>query len=266
MIKLREILNSNGFFRFISSATLAYVLILLLTLYLGYYILIPQQQQEFTAHHSIFFRVLLFAIGVNIIFGTVKRFVFKISQCGFLLTHLGLIVIIVGASVSSFVGNRGLLMIEEGNNKNYYVVFKESPRISKEAKMPKFDRFPLPFTVKLLKFSIDYYYNSFIPKDYKSLLEISNEKETFLYEVKMNVPFKYKGYEIFQSDFALGQGKDGANVSVLSVNYDPGKNISFIGFLILSVGIVNLFLLKNFWKYIERRFQHSELQSATLNF
>ncbi len=253
---IKELINKNSFFHFISSAKLAYILIFLLAIYLGYYIIIPQQQQEFTAHQSIFFRVLLFAIGINVIFGTIKRFTFRITQIGFILTHIGLLVIIIGASVSSFTGKRGVLMIEEDNQKDYYVVFKELPgKAAKEVRMPKFDKFSLPFTVKLVKFSIDYYYNSFIPRDYKSLLEITDEEGRFLYEVRMNAPLKYKGYELFQSDFFLGQGSNGANVSVLSVNYDLGKNISFIGFLILSFGVINLFLLKNLWKRIESRFK-----------
>lgn len=263
--RVKELVNKNSFFRFLSSAKLAYILIFLLAIYLAYYIIIPEQQQEFTAHHSILFRILLFAIGINVIFGTIKRFVFKITQVGFILTHIGLVAIIIGASISSFVGKRGLLMIEENNQKNYYVIFKELPdKAAKEMRMPKFDKFTFPFDVKLVKFSIDYYYNSFIPSDYKSLLKISDEEGSFLYEVKMNAPLRYKGYELFQSDFSLGQGSNGANVSILSVNYDPGKNISFIGFMILSLGVINLFLLKNFWKRIENKFSANMYKVGTL--
>lgn len=250
--------KQNKLFQFLSSAKLAYILIILIAFYLVYNILIPHQQEEFTAHRGIFFRILLFAAGINIICGTIKRFEFRITQIGFLLTHTGLIIIIAGASVSSFAGKRGLIMIEENNQKNYYIVFKESPRIAETMKMPAFEKYPIPFTIKLIKFSIDYYYNSFIPKDYKSLLQITDEQGSFLYEVKMNAPLKYKGYELFQSDFSLGQGQNGANVSIFSVNYDPGKNISFLGFVILSAGVINLFLLKNFWRYIQNKFQQKK--------
>ncbi len=219
--------------------------------YLTYYIIIPSQQEEFTAHKNVFFRILLFAIAVNVIAGTIKRFTFRIAQIGFVLTHLGLIIIIIGASISSFTSKRGLLMIDEGMVKNYFIIFKESPNVSREGKMPAFDRFLLPFSVKLIKFSIDYYYNSYIPSDYKSIVEIIDTSDNFTYEIRMNKPLKHKGFELFQSDFVLGSGNSGKNVSILSVNYDPGKNISFIGFIVLAVGVVNLFLLKNFWNNFE---------------
>ncbi|MFN7181486.1 MAG: cytochrome c biogenesis protein ResB [Planctomycetota bacterium] len=217
-----------------------------------YNILHPSQQENFTAHRSIIFRILLFAIAINIIAGTIKRFKFRLNQIGFLLTHIGLLIIIGGATISSFTGKRGLLMLEENNTKNYYIIFKESPdTTSKEGRMPAFEKVLLPFSIKLKKFYIEYYYNSHIPSDYKSFVEITDTSGSFFYEIKMNKPLHYRKYEFFQSDFLLGSQQGEKNISVLSVNYDPGKNISFIGFLILGIGILNLFFLKNFWSKIE---------------
>jgi cytochrome c biogenesis protein ResB len=164
------------------------------------------------------------------------------------------LIVILGAAVSSFSGLNGIIMLEEGDTKHYFVVFKESPqKAASEGRMPNFDKVILPFGIKLQKFSIDYYYNSFIPSKYISRVEIITLSQRFEYEIQVNKPLKFQGYEIFQSDFVLAGQSGGKNVSVFSVNYDKGKNIAFVGFVILLCGVINLFLLKNFWRRFDER-------------
>lgn len=60
----------------------------------------------------------------------------------------------------------------------------------------------------------------------------------------MNEPLKYAGFTFYQASFQDGpQGQPIA--SILSVNKDPGRWIKYLGSLILSLGVV--------WLFVQRR-------------
>jgi hypothetical protein len=59
----------------------------------------------------------------------------------------------------------------------------------------------------------------------------------------MNEPLKYRGLTFYQASFQ--QDTDGTPIaSILSVNYDPGRWIKYLGSLILTLGTVLLFYNK----------------------
>ena len=63
--------------------------------------------------------------------------------------------------------------------------------------------------------------------------------------ISMNEPLDYQGYTFYQSSFQEDEmGKPIA--SVLSVNYDPGRWIKYIGSLLIVFGAIHLFYRR--WK------------------
>jgi hypothetical protein len=65
----------------------------------------------------------------------------------------------------------------------------------------------------------------------------------------MNEPLKHKGYTFYQSSFE--EDKMGNPVtSVLTVNYDPGRWLKYIGCLLIVLGSILLFYFKKIGRMI----------------
>jgi len=58
----------------------------------------------------------------------------------------------------------------------------------------------------------------------------------------MNEPLKFGGYTFYQASYNQDERTGEPTATVLSVNYDPGRWIKYLGSLILSVGIIWLFV------------------------
>jgi len=97
----------------------------------------------------------------------------------------------------------------------------------------------LPFAIKLRDFQLDRYPGSKSPSSYASevtLMDKANNKE-FEYRIFMNHTLKYGNYQFFQSSY--DQDEKG---TVLSVNNDPGKWPTYLGYFLLTLGLLlNMF-------------------------
>ena len=91
-------------------------------------------------------------------------------------------------------------------------------------------------TLKLLKFQIDRYQGSQKAKEYSSVVQIDGRKTV---TISMNEPLKHNGWTFYQSGFDEVQ-----TASILSVNYDPGRFIKYLGSFLLVLGIFALFYRK----------------------
>jgi len=90
---------------------------------------------------------------------------------------------------------------------------------------------PLPFSLKLRKFELDRYPGSMAPSSYASELTVIDGDTVLDYRVFMNHTLDYKGYKFFQSSY--DQDEKG---TILSVNDDPGKWPTYLGYFLLVVG------------------------------
>ncbi len=97
----------------------------------------------------------------------------------------------------------------------------------------------LPFYIYLKKFVMEKYPGSMSPSSYESHIILYDEKNgvKMPYNIFMNHPLEYGGFKFFQSSY--DQDEKG---TVLSVNHDPGKWPTYIGYILLAVGLfLNLF-------------------------
>ena len=101
----------------------------------------------------------------------------------------------------------------------------------------------LPFFVYLEKFKIGTdpgtnkaasYESDVIIKD----ASIGVEKRA---NISMNEPLKYGGYTFYQASYALEEGRP--PVSVFAVNFDPGRQIKYLGSILLVLGILVMFYM-----------------------
>ncbi|MBX0495798.1 cytochrome c biogenesis protein CcsA [Campylobacter jejuni] len=95
----------------------------------------------------------------------------------------------------------------------------------------------LPFDIYLRDFVLDRYPGSMSPASYASEITVKNNNENFDYRIFMNNVLDYDGYRFYQSSY--DQDEKG---TVLSVNKDPGKIPTYIGYFLLCLGIFMNFL------------------------
>ncbi|MDD3505172.1 MAG: cytochrome c biogenesis protein CcsA [Sulfurimonas sp.] len=92
----------------------------------------------------------------------------------------------------------------------------------------------LPFALKLNKFVMLKYPGSMSPSSYESYITLLDNKNSIKedYKIYMNNVLDYGGYLFFQSSY----DKDEKG-TVLSVNHDPGKWPTYIGYIMLGIGM-----------------------------
>lgn len=99
-------------------------------------------------------------------------------------------------------------------------------------------RIDIGFDIFLKDFKVGHYPGTMRAASYSSQVEVPQLGE---FEISMNEPLKHKGLTIYQASFQ--EGPDGAPVaSIFSINRDPGRWVKYLGSLIISLGIVMLFV------------------------
>ena len=116
----------------------------------------------------------------------------------------------------------------------------------------------VPFFIKLRDFQLDRYPGSMSPSSYASevtVIDKVNNKE-FDYRIFMNSTLYYGGYQFFQSSYDPDE-----TGTVLSVNNDPGTIPTYIGYFLLTLGLLmNMFDKKSrFMKLIQYTKQFNSL-------
>lgn len=163
------------------------------------------------------------------------------SRLGVYITHLSILIILAGALVGIFFGFKGFLNIREGMT--YSVAFRggmnwtaqdeamvdnlitlmnkargnieEAARLMNTTpqELRKTLRYygiePLGFEVGCRDFEVEFYGNSDMPKEYKSLLVVKDKEKSFDKWIEVNDPLKYKGYTFYQSSYGTWPGVRG---------------------------------------------------------
>lgn len=108
-------------------------------------------------------------------------------------------------------------------------------RLSMGAKVIK-----LPFSLKLVDFQLERYPGSMSPSSYASEVELTDKSqgiENLPYRIYMNHVLDHRNYRFFQSSFDRDE-----KGTVLSVNHDPGTLPTYLGYILLTIGMIwNLF-------------------------
>jgi hypothetical protein len=93
----------------------------------------------------------------------------------------------------------------------------------------------LPYSVTLKKFSHDKYAGTEIPKNFSSLVQLSNPRTGEAREVLiyMNQPLRYDGKAFYQASFGKGD-----TLSILQVVENPGWLLPYISCVLVSVGMI----------------------------
>lgn len=100
----------------------------------------------------------------------------------------------------------------------------------------------LPFAVALNDFQLERYPGSMSPASYASEVSVVDEAngKKFDFRIYMNHVLDYQGYRFFQSSYDPDE-----TGTVLSVNHDPGTWITYLGYLLLAIGMFGVLIVKN---------------------
>ncbi|MGE0489885.1 MAG: cytochrome c biogenesis protein ResB [Vulcanimicrobiota bacterium] len=113
-------MKKNKVFRFLASLKLAVILLVALAAILATATYYESLYDAKTAQHLVYgspaFAAFLALLGVNVFCSAAIRYPFKPHQTGFVVTHIGIIIILLGSLVTMAKGVDGTLALEEGQS------------------------------------------------------------------------------------------------------------------------------------------------------
>ncbi len=140
-----------------------------------------------------------------------------------IILHTGFGIIFIGAIISGFTGQKGMIHLHQGIPVGAYVNAQRQV-------------INLPFILRLDSFQIEYHTGTTLPADYVSHVSCLHpdgkalKRET----ISMNHILRIQGYRFYQSSF-----DEDLQGSWLGVNHDPwGTSIAYIGFMVLCIGFM----------------------------
>jgi hypothetical protein len=191
----------------------------------------PAVQRD--VYQTAWFTGLLVFLGINVAASLMLRYPWKAHQAGFVMAHVGVLLILLGSLVSLHFGLDASLALYEGETSQWL----EKP----VAAGGEPERVALPFEVTLLDFRSEHYPGSAMAATYESLVRVQDpEHGTFERRISMNQPLHHRGYVFFQASFVEGEPM----MSVLSVAQAPGLPIVYTGTAVLCAGVAWMFYVK----------------------
>lgn len=118
----------------------------------------------------------------------------------------------------------------------------------------------LPYFVRLNKFTVGMDPGTSKAASYSSEVVVEDRKNQSEKAalISMNEPLNYGGYTLYQASYQMEEGRP--PLSVLSVNYDPGRPVKYIGSIVMTLGILIMFYMNPhyFGKVLGRRKDSNE--------
>ncbi len=129
-------------------------------------------------------------------------------------------VILLGAIMTKHFAVEDFLYLREGESSNQFGV----------------KPFHLPFSLRLVDFSVERYKDSNEPSQFRSDVVIEDTKHNIEkpYSIYMNHILRYRGYRVYQYSFDRDE-----KGSIFFVSRDPGTPVAYAGFLLL-IGVIAL--------------------------
>ena len=182
-------------------------------------------------YYAPWFFALQGTFAANVLAALITRWPRSRWRLGFAITHLSLVLILVGALVTMIYKVEGQMALWEGET---------ASAIVRQDADGGFVEHPLPFGVRLDAFDIDTYQGTRRPAMFRSRVTVldplrGGELPGIL---QMNQPLAYGGFRFFQSSYRVEGGRE---MSVLSVARDPGQPIVFLGYGLLVAGMIVVF-------------------------
>ncbi|MEA1955294.1 MAG: cytochrome c biogenesis protein CcsA [Campylobacterota bacterium] len=204
------------------------------------------QKAKELVYNSLWYMITLLLSAINLILVIYKTKMYKVKSR--VLFHISFIVILFGAFITFVYGIDGEMNIREGDKSNIIVVDNQDVKI--------------PFFVELKDFELVRYPGSRSPSEFSSEVKVIDEvnNKTFSANIYMNNTLTYNGYKFFQTSYDNDE-----KGTILSVNKDPGVEITYFGYAILFLGLIlNLFDKKSRFQYLIKKVKQMPIASLIL--
>jgi len=157
----------------------------------------------FNAFSSWWFQLLLGLLMANLVVCSLHRFpkiwVVRnqsmgewIGRLGPHITHLSLIIILMGSLIGNIWGFKGYVNIPQGESRKVIMLNGSSQLLD------------LGFTIRCDRFEVSYYPGSEMPKEYLSDLTIlEKDREVYRKTIQVNDPLQYRGISLYQSSYGF---------------------------------------------------------------
>ena len=263
-------------FRAMASLQLAVALIAIYLLVLAGATFVEKYQGAAAARAAVYdtawFAAIHAVLATNVLCAMLIRLPWRLRQIGFLVTHGGILVLLAGCAATHWLGVEAQLSIYEGHP-NYIA---EIDRPQRNGENEKAEPLELGFQVYLRQFRRRLDPGTGMPSHYSSRVDflersdppkpLKNEKtlrEGVL--ITLNAPADFtdpqtgRTYRFFQESFegpwlpgdakfdqlaGPGRSRDQVYLSPLSINYDPGRWLKYVGCLMIVVGIAVVYYLR----------------------
>jgi ABC-type transport system involved in cytochrome c biogenesis permease subunit len=216
-------------------------------------------------YDTAWFAAIHVVLAVNVLSAMLIRLPWRWRQIGFLVTHGGILVLLAGCALTHWKGVEAQLSVYEGHAAHVAAI----DRPQKDGEDEKAEPLDLGFQVYLHQFRRRLDPGSGMPSLYSSrvdFLALSNPPKPLKDEKKLREdvlitlnapvdftdPQKGRTYRFFQASFREpwlpgdaefdelagdDRSRDQIYLSVLSMNYDPGRGLKYLGSLLIVVGI-----------------------------
>lgn len=197
-------------------------------------------------YNAWWYQLTFFLVSINLIVVIDKTKMYRVKART--LFHVSFIIILFGAAVTHYFGLDGMMHIREGEKSNIIKIG------DKEVKTP--------FYLELKNFTLTRYPGSRAPSEFSSditVLDEENDKK-FDANIYMNNTLMYGGYKFFQTSYDTDE-----KGTQLSVNKDPGVEITYIGYTLLFLGLLlNLFDKKSRFQMLISKIRKMPIASFVL--
>jgi cytochrome c-type biogenesis protein CcsB len=197
-------------------------------------------------YHSYWYSVVFILASINLILVLNKTKMLVLSART--IFHLAFILILIGAGITHYFGLEGYMFIREGERSNVVVIGEEKHEV--------------PFYIYLKDFELIRYPGSQAPSEYLSYVKIIDEAKNLEEDagIYMNNTLKYGGYKFFQTSYDTDELG-----TQLTVNKDPGVEVSYMGYFLLFLGLIwNLFDKNSRFQFLLRKIGESTAVSILI--
>jgi len=177
---------------------------------------------------------------INLSVCTIQRAPYKIHQIPLLLTHMGILLTLGGTLISHMSAMEGQITLRSTMPVST-VQFERRPGEVYEA--------DLGFRMELDSFRVSYYPGTQMASDYVSFVRAyeKGKIQPQIAEIRVNTPLQMNGWNISQASFFPGDNR----ATILGARKDPGTPIVYVGFIVVTLGIIGVMTLK---PWLKRKF------------
>ena len=197
-------------------------------------------------YNSVWYQGMFFLASINMGLVIYKTKMWRVKTR--VLFHISFMIILIGASITYTFGIDGTMSIDEKKSSNIIVVQDE--------------KIIVPFFIQLNDFELIRYPGSRSPSEYSSDITVIDTKNDtkFKTSIYMNHTLTYQGYKFFQTSYPKDE-----KGTILSVNKDPGVEVTYIGYTLLFLSLfLNLFDKKSRFQFLIQKVKKMPIASFLL--